>query len=81
MTKESAQATPIMQSDVQRFKFMLKTNQIPKDLTKNLDYDRLKEEEEDFLLTDRNRTLQIEKKTLQPMFRGNSVVNRTITGD
>ena len=69
--------------DSSRLKLMLKTGELPKDIAEKIDMDRIKEAEENFLETDRKRTLALNKKILKPLLDNNdgNIIKRSIVGD
>lgn len=71
-----------MQTKNRKLKIALKEGLLPDDLAKNFDMDRLNEDQEDFLLTDRKQPLALNKKLLKPQQdkKNNSIVPRSILG-
>lgn len=60
---------------------LLKNGELPNEFVQVLDLDRIKESEEDFLLTDRRRQLALSWAKLRPLKDAKGIMARTIVGD
>ena len=66
---------------VGHLRYLLKNGELASEVAQVLDLDRIKESEEDFLLTDRRRQLAISWNKLRPLKDAKGVMCRTIVGD
>ena len=65
-----------------RLKQMIQKGLLDDDVLKNMDMDRLKEDEEDFLQTDRRKPLALDRMKLKPIIdrMNEGVIQRTVVG-
>ena len=62
-----ASAPKFNEKNSAKLKYLIKNGLIPPDYIANMDLDRLKEDEEEFLGTDKRRILALERFRLQPL--------------
>ncbi len=67
----------------QKLEEQIREKLIPDDIIKTIDMDRIQENEEEFLETDRRKKLAIDKFKLKPIsdFQKGGMLNRSIVGE